>query len=182
MSLKKLFMIILLIVFIIIVAIIITNVNNKSIEKNNEITNTTNIEQTLKKSSGIVRKISQKAEADTNNMVEITDNFFIEQTNDVYLNLSDYIGKTIKIEGLIYSYKDSNGDICYAVVRNTPGCCGNDGLAGIDIRYFEDYPEENTWVEVVGVVGTDKIQGGEIPAIQVSTLNIKEEGVSFVTN
>lgn len=57
-------------------------------------------------------------------MIEITDNYFIEQTNDVFYNLNDYIGKTIKIEGLVYSYEDDEGKICYAVIRNTPGCCG----------------------------------------------------------
>ena len=115
-------------------------------------------------------------------MVEITDNFFIEQTNDLYLNLNDYIGKTIKIEGLIYSYQDFNGDICYAVVRNTPGCCGSDGLAGLDIRYNEDYPEEDTWVEVIGVVGSDTMSGRKIPAIQVSSMTVKEKGTTFVIN
>lgn len=190
---KKIFMIIILIAFIGIIGVALANVNNQSVEKiskdNNTNNNTTtsntsnssNINSTTQ-SSGKIRKSTEKAKANTNNMVEITDNFFIEQTNDLYLNLNDYIGKTIKIEGLIYSYEDSNGDICYAVVRNTPGCCGNDGLAGLDIRYDEDYPAEDTWVEVIGVVGTDTMYGSEIPAIQVSSMKIKEKGTTFVTN
>ena len=115
-------------------------------------------------------------------MVEITDNYFIEQTNDMYLNLEDYIGKTIKMEGLIYSYEDNNGDKCYAVVRNTPGCCGSDGLAGIDIRYYGDYPEEDTWVEVVGVMDKDTVYSGDVPAIQVTSLTETQQGTTFVTN
>ena len=78
--------------------------------------------------------------------------------------------------------EDDNGDTCYAVVRNTPGCCGNDGLAGLDIRYDKDYPNENTWVEVIGVIGTDTMYGDVIPAIQVSSIIEKEEGTTFVTN
>ena len=115
--------------------------------------------------------------------MEITDNYFIEQTNDIFYNTDDYIDKTIKIAGLIYNYEDYNsGETYYAVVRNTPGCCGNDGLAGLDIRYDGEYPEENTWVEIVGTIKTDVVAGEEIPAIQVTSIQETEEGTTFVTN
>ena len=188
---NKIIWIVLLIAFIGIIVLVLTKVNSKSTEKNQNNTTTNNTatntilattNTTIMQSSGKVRKSTGKAKADMNNIISITDNFFIEQTNDMYLNLSDYIGKTIKIEGLIYYYEDENGDICYAVVRNTPGCCGNDGLAGVDIRYDEDYPAENTWVEVIGVVGIDTTYGTKIPAIQVASMQIKEAGVTFVTN
>ena len=191
MNKKKIFMIIILIAFVGGIGVVLANVNSKSVEKisykNNNTTtsstsNSSNTNNSTTQSNGKIRKSTEKAKADTNNMVEITDNFFIEQTNDLYINLNNYMGKTIKIEGLIYSYEDSNGDICYAVVRNTPGCCGSDGLAGLDIRYDEDYPEEDTWVEVIGVVGTDTMYGSKIPAIQVSSMKIKEKGTTFVTN
>lgn len=121
--------------------------------------------------------------ADTSNMKEITDSFFIEAVNDVYYNIDDYLGKTIKMEGLIYEYaaNDSN-DICVAVVRQTPGCCGNDGLSGLDIRYDGEYPAENTWVTVVGVIGTDTVYGETIPVIQVTSLEQTEVGTTFVSN
>lgn len=189
---KKIVMIIILIAFIGVIGVVLANVNNQSVQKiskqdvnttNKTSTNSTsNSTYTATQGKGKVRKSTEKAKANTNNMVEITDNFFIEQTNDLYINLNDYIGKTIKIEGLVYSYQDSNGDICYAVIRNTPGCCGSDGLAGLDIRYDEDYPEEDTWVEVIGVVGTDTMYGNKIPAIQVSSMKVKEKGKTFVTN
>lgn len=190
MNIKKVFMIIVLIVFIVGIGVVLANVNSKSEKKisetsenvTNNTTNSLNTNSTNTQNSKNIRKSKEKAKADTSNMIEITDNFFIQQTNDVYLNLNDYIGKTIKIEGLIYSYQDTNGDICYAVVRNTPGCCGSDGLAGLDIRYNEDYPEEDTWVEVIGVVSSDTMYGSEIPAIQVSSIKTKDKGTTFVTN
>lgn len=186
MNKKKIFMIIVLTVFIGVIGVVLTNINSKSVEKisktSNNTDNTSNTYSTSTQGSGKIRKSTEKAKVDTSNMLEITDNYFIEQTNDLYLNLNDYVGKTIKIEGLIYSYQDSNGDICYAVIRNTPGCCGSDGLAGLDIRYDEDYPEEDTWVEVIGVVSTDTMFGSKIPAIHVSSLTIKEKGTTFVSN
>ena len=191
MNKKKIIMIAILILFIIAIGIVFVKVSNKSVSKLGETsqntTNSTALNTTAQTngeiiSNGVIRKSEGRAQADMNNLVEITDNYFIEQTNDVYLNLNDYIGKTIKIQGLIYSYNDSNGDICYAVVRNTPGCCGNDGLAGLDIRYDGEYPEENTWVEVVGVMGKDTVYHSDVPAIQVSSLQETTEGTSFVTN
>ena len=53
-------------------------------------------------------------------IIEITDNYFIEQTNDIFLNLKDYVGKTVKMQGLVYAYAGEDGNTYYAVVRNTP--------------------------------------------------------------
>ena len=189
---KKSLMIILLFVFIIIIGIVIVKIDkkvSKSLENVDNSSSNTVISEDFKTEinsnlDGVtVRKSSKKAEANLSNILEITDNFFIQQTNDIFFNTEDYLGKTIKIEGLIYSYKDFiKGDLCYAVIRNTPGCCGADGLAGLDIRYNEEYPKENTWVEVIGVIKKDKVGNSEIPVIEVYSLNEKEEGKTFVSN
>ena len=192
---KKFFMIIILIVFIVAIGLVLANVNKKSVERineqNNEINSTNsssaygevNADNMYAEYSGTARKVGERAEADLNDMLTVTDSFFIEQTNDFYYNMEDYIGKTVKLEGLIYAYDDElKGDICYAVVRNTPGCCGNDGLVGLDIRDCEDYPEEGAWVEVVGVVEVDRVYGEDIPVLRVASMVEKEEGKSFVTN
>lgn len=194
MKYKKIVLILVLIVCIGVIGVVIFNINKDSIKKNDqskqtiESKNTNNINQnTINRTSylnqnEIIRKTTTTANADMNNIISITDNYFIEQTNDLYYNTDDYIGKTIKIEGFLYSYEDNNGDICYAVVRNTPGCCGSDGLAGVDIRYNDNYPKDNTWVEVIGVVSTDIVFGEKIPAILVTSITEKEIGKSFVTN
>lgn len=91
MSKKKIIMIVLLIVFAVGIGIAFVKISDKSVKA-------TENSQSAKTSS------SKKVD------VEITDNFFIEQTNDVYLNLKDYIGKTIKMEGLIYTYIREDGE------------------------------------------------------------------------
>lgn len=197
---KKIFMIYLLVVFLLIIGVIIAKINDKSkavqnskvqdttiASTNTDTTTTTNIIESLPSiPEGMsIRKGLENAnfEINENEVTEITDNFFIEQTNDIYYNLDDYIGKTIKLEGLIYYYEDYlKEDICYAVVRNTPGCCGSDGLAGLDIRYNGDYPKANTWVEVIGALNIDTVNGMEIPALQVFSMQEKEKGKTFVNN
>ena len=121
-----------------------------------------------------INKTSQKID------IDITDNFFIAQTNDVYINYSDYEGKTVRIEGYFYVYQDYNsGENYYAVVRNSPGCCGNDGLAGLDIKYDGEYPAEKTWIKVVGKISKYSEQDST-PVIIVSSLEETKEGTGFV--
>ena len=166
MNKKKIIMVILLILVIGGIVFAIIKINNKSSELANKQVESQKIESSIK----------------AGNIIEITDNYFIEQTNDIYINTEDYIGKTVKFEGLVYSYEDEEGNTYYAVVRNTPGCCGNDGLAGIDIRYDKEYPEVNTWVEVEGVIEEETVDKTKIPAVKVSSMKEKEEGTTFVTN
>ncbi len=163
---KKVVMIIILIIFLIGIGIALKTINNKSNENAESIANT-------------------KATTESNlsgDIIEITDNYFIEQTNDVYINMKDYLGKTIKMQGLIYTYDDGRGNNYYAVVRNTPGCCGNDGLAGIDIKYDGEYPEVDTWVEVEGVVESYKVYNSDTPVLKIKSIKETEKGTTFVTN
>ncbi len=172
MKLKKIFLIVVLIILLLIIGIVLITVNEKSVEI---------IENTSSKENSTKNK-NEDNKPDNSDMIQITDNYFIQQTNDIYMNLDEYVGKTIKIEGIVYTYDDFEGKKLYAVVRNTPGCCGNDGLAGVDIRYDGIYPEKDTWVEVIGIISKENINGENMPVINVSVINEKEVGTSFVTN
>lgn len=126
-------------------------------------------------------KIQENRNASENEIIEIKDEYFIGATNDMYYNVDNYVGKTIKMQGLLYAY-DVGGETCYAVVRNSPGCCGNDGLAGLDIKYDGKCPPENTWVEIVGVVDKEEWQDGYNPIVNVTSMTRTEPGQAFVTN
>ncbi|MBR2289422.1 MAG: hypothetical protein IJ867_02105 [Clostridia bacterium] len=123
---------------------------------------------------------SKKSEANEKVDLDITDNYFIAQTNDVYINYDEYEGKTVRMEGYFYVYQDySTGENYYAVIRNAPGCCGNDGLAGLDIKYDGEYPAVNTWIQVIGKI--DKYSEADpTPVIMVSSLQETPEGTGFV--
>ena len=66
--------------------------------------------------------------------IEIRDNMFMTQINDIITNLRLYEGRTIILEGFLL-VAETEGETMYAVVRNTPGCCGPDGLSGFVIEY-----------------------------------------------
>ena len=163
MNKKKIIMVIILILFAVGIGIAFVKISDKSVNANEK--------------SGSFQEVSGK-KVD----IEITDNFFIEQTNDIFLNLKDYVGKTVRMEGLIYTYIDEDENTGYAVVRNSPGCCGNDGLAGLDIKYDGEYPEENTWVQIEGVIEKQKIHAETIPIVKITSMKETEPGKTFVTN
>ena len=85
--------------------------------------------------------------------VEIKEKMFLTQINDMYVNSEEYLGKTIRYEGIFQVYQFGEGvEPYYGVIRRSPGCCGNDGTAGFEVRWDKEYPQENDWVEAVGVL------------------------------
>jgi len=81
---------------------------------------------------------------------------FISQVNDIYLNAEDYIGKTIKLQGVFKAEQPYEGDPYCFVLRYGPGCCGYDGNVGFEIKWDETraqpFPKEDSWVETTGVL------------------------------
>ncbi|MDR0709018.1 MAG: hypothetical protein LBF77_02995 [Spirochaetaceae bacterium] len=120
-------------------------------------------------------------------VVEIKEKMFIAQTNDVYLNPEDYMGRTIKLEGLFKTqapYDESRPPYCF-VLRYGPGCCGFDGNAGFEVAWDEDappYPVEDDWVEAVGVLKSYEEDGYPYLYLALSSLQVLDQrGEEFVT-
>jgi hypothetical protein len=109
--------------------------------------------------------------------LEIREKMFIAQTNDVYLNPEDYLGKTIRLEGLfkVEQYVGEDKRYCF-VLRYGPGCCGNDGSAGFEVAWGPPqayagtggvpalppgpaWPVVDAWVEAVGTLDTYEEDG-----------------------
>ena len=128
----------------------------------------------------------QKPQMD-GDMVEITENLFLAQLNEVYLNQDDYIGKKIKYEGMFTQYSwEETGMTYYLVYRNSPGCCGTDGQAGFEVVRPEGsdmtYPAENDWCEVVGTLATYDENGQSYLHIVLDSLTVLDaRGAEFVS-
>lgn len=86
-------------------------------------------------------------------VVVIKEKLFVAQTNDIYFNRKDYLGKTIKYEGIFSVYKvPETGEVYRSVIRYGPGCCGVDTNPGFEVAWDKGYPKEGDWVEAVGVL------------------------------
>jgi hypothetical protein len=133
-----------------------------------------------KKNNAALQLVSKNSASDgsTGSVIEIKEKMFIAQTNDIYLNSEDYLGKTIKLEGLFKIENFSERPFCY-VLRYGPGCCGYDGSAGFEVMWDNtytlkpDYPKEDDWVEAIGTLKTyeeDRNQGLYIALSQITIL------------
>ncbi|MDR3302759.1 MAG: metal ABC transporter permease [Spirochaetaceae bacterium] len=133
--------------------------------------------------SKIVKKIN------INETIEIKEKMFIAQTNDVYLNPDEYLGKTIKLEGLFKreQFTGSKEDHCF-VLRYGPGCCGSDGNAGFEVAWDKEagidkpYPAPDDWVEAVGTLKHYDEDGYPYLYLALAQINtLEERGAEFVS-
>ena len=112
-----------------------------------------------------------------NGIIVITEKMFISQINDVYLNAKDYLGKTIKLEGIFKSeqFYDDAEPYCF-VIRYGPGCCGTDGNAGFEVKWDKNreqpYPAAESWVEATGVLKIDKDGSAQYLYLDLSSLDV----------
>ena len=115
-------------------------------------------------------------------ILEIKENFFITQINDIYFNFESYAKKTIVVEGMFtyfVSYFDDSK--VPAVYRLGPGCCGNDGWGGFLLDYSGKFPEENEWIRVTGKPYIKETNGFADLYLKVLSIEVKSErGAEFV--
>jgi len=74
---------------------------------------------------------------------------------NIMTNPYNYLGKTIKLNGLFYSsYYDENETMYYfVVITDATSCCpqGIEFIWGSGRKYPEDYPDEKSNIEITGV-------------------------------
>jgi uncharacterized membrane protein YcgQ (UPF0703/DUF1980 family) len=116
-------------------------------------------------------------------VVEIKEKMFIAQTNEMYYNAADYIGKTIKYEGIFRIDNAPDADKkYYSVIRYGPGCCGIDANAGFEVTWNKEYPNPDDWVEAVGVLEKYEEDGYDYLRLALSSLTVLEaRGAEYVS-
>jgi zinc transport system permease protein len=119
-------------------------------------------------------------------LIEIREKMFIAQTNDIYQNAEDYLGKTIKLQGLFKrdQYAGNDAEYCF-VLRYGPGCCGIDSNAGFEVAWDrlpeKPYPNEDDWVEATGNLGFYEEDGYPYLYLALSSLEVLDErGAEYV--
>jgi len=126
---------------------------------------------------------SAEIEAPTGDLVEIKEKVFIAQTNDIYLNPEEYLGKTIKYQGIYKNLTlEETGETIHYVIRYGPGCCGYDGEAGFEVAWAGGWPQVDDWCEVVGVLEIYEHNGMRYLRVALDSLIVLEErGAEYVT-
>jgi uncharacterized membrane protein YcgQ (UPF0703/DUF1980 family) len=129
-----------------------------------------------------------KTEVANKPLLEIKEKLFIAQTNDIYLNPDEYMGRRIKLQGMFKTdyYTGSVEPYCF-VLRYGPGCCSYDGTAGFEIKWPDNngtpYPAEDDWVEAVGVLDSYEEDGYPYIYLALTSLTVMDErGAETVLN
>jgi zinc transport system permease protein len=141
-------------------------------------------ERSLQANSENQPKIKAQTVTKAEKTIEIKEKMFIAQTNDVYLNPDEYMGKTIKLEGLFKREQYMGEDHCF-VLRYGPGCCGSDGNAGFEVAWDDaglPYPHEDAWVSAQGVLKMYNEDGFPYMYIALQELTqLEKRGAEFVS-
>ena len=124
-------------------------------------------------------------------ILEVRENMFLTQIDNIYLNYRDYLGRTIKLEGF-FMHDSWGDDNWFLVVRGIPDCCGEGAYTGFEVSWDPDYrgihqnpdisrwPETGEWVEAIGVLGHYNYMGDRL-FLALTELNILEtRGQDFV--
>ena len=80
--------------------------------------------------------------------IDITEATFKGWIKELETSPTDYIGKTVRLEGIMYSFEAKNGNTYYTVYRD--GCCANDHMYSIEFMTSKAKPENGAWVELIG--------------------------------
>jgi putative membrane protein len=120
---------------------------------------------------------TQKADSG-DEIIDITEKMYVLYINEIYINAEDYIGKTIRVEGMYTSeYYEPTDTTYYYVYRVGPGCCGNDGsMCGFEFSWDgADTLTENDWIEVVGVLDSYEEEGKSFLTLRAQTVTVMDE-------
>lgn len=158
-----------------------TNREAKAVNTPNTLENSTSASGARPADGSTARNTSPHVPA-SSDMIEIKEKMFIAQSNDIYLNPEDYLGKTIKYEGIFDSYYSvEDGITYYYVFRYGPGCCDFDANAGFEVMWSGAYPDKNDWVEVVGILEEHEEDGERYLILNLSSLTVLDtRGAEYV--
>jgi uncharacterized membrane protein YcgQ (UPF0703/DUF1980 family) len=128
---------------------------------------------------------SKERSENPGDILEIRERMFVAQVSNIYLNTEDYLGRTIKFEG-IFKQGQTDERLFYYVARYAPGgCCGNDGMIGFEVKWTPDltipYPADNSWVEATGILMENRMDFDRYLYLELSSLLVlTRRGAEFV--
>jgi uncharacterized membrane protein YcgQ (UPF0703/DUF1980 family) len=111
---------------------------------------------------------------DTSEFV-VGEEMFWTTINEMYINMEDYVGRTVRLSGVLQEY-EYEGKPYNAVIRMAT-CCGPDNVpVGFEFTWNGDLPPADTWIEVVGKLVKVTDGGEDYLMIEATSVEETEEG------
>ena len=122
---------------------------------------------------------------DSSDMLVIDEQFFVMRMLDIVFSPHEFLGQTIRYEGIFRAIDIPDVGELHQVYRYTEGCCGPDGIVGLQVWLentdIEPFPN-GTWVQVTGVLEEFEHQGRMFLRLDtISLIELSERGEEFVT-
>lgn len=185
---KKKLIITLSVIFVVCTILFTNNSNNLNSDKvNNNASKTTASTNKDEKELEIdsTNIDSNATENNTTSIIEtndilIKDESFITQLDDIFINLDEYLGKTLKIQGIVKIIDKSSFSIIrlYDMPHDDHT---HEVFVGIDANYSGNIPPEDTWIEASGVIDRQFKDGKEEPVLKIQFISNIEPGQEKVT-
>lgn len=108
------------------------------------------------------------AEVDQDGIMTISDKYFVNMVDDLYINLDDFIGQKVRLQGFAIRMQGFNPNQL-VVSRLMMSCCAADSSAvglmieGEGVSNFKD----DDWLEAEGVIDSTEYEGDTIPVIRL---------------
>jgi len=109
----------------------------------------------------------------------IGDRFFVNQVHDIFLNTPQYLGRTIRYEGIFRTVNWRAAGYDHVVMRYVAGCCTREPIGFFILlpESFYPFPPDHAWVEITGVL---KESDGFLALNAISLVEMEERGFQFV--
>jgi hypothetical protein len=114
-------------------------------------------EQFREDSSGSLQEYPSDSGDNTKTDIDLTklsSTMVFSEVYNMMISPEEYVGKTMKAEGIFRVYQDSKNKNFYALLIADATSCCQQGLELIwnrDHTYPEDYPEEESMIEITGM-------------------------------
>ena len=118
-------------------------------------------------------------EPEDDGILVIGDRFFVHQVNDILLNTQQYLGRTIRYEGIFRTVDWRAAGYDHIVMRYAMGCCTREPIGFFILLPDSIYPvpPDHAWVEITGVVEENN---GFLMINAISLIEMEERGFYFV--
>ncbi|MCL2238753.1 MAG: hypothetical protein FWC07_02235 [Defluviitaleaceae bacterium] len=104
-------------------------------------------------------------------IIVLSDPDFTFQIQEILWNRYDFLGRTIRFEGMFLSSFWENETV-YFVARIQGGCCGMHGFE-VYLNEFSRF-EDETWVEVTGVLEEFYVEGANHYFLRLNVISLVE--------
>lgn len=111
--------------------------------------------------------------SDINNIdIIIKDDTFITQMDEVFINIYNYVGKTMKVEGIVKNVSGNKFTLVrlYDMQHEDHS---HEVTVGIDAEYDGEVLVEDSWVEISGVIDKQFKDEKDRPVLKVKSLEKK---------